>query len=306
MLTAVILLSLLVLILLVSFIYYRRQVMRLSRHVAFMNKHKTKMLVTDDIHSSELNALTEEINKLAVKTNRIEAEFHRKENEIKDTMANISHDIRTPLTSLDGYFQLLTSAETTEERDRYIKIIKSRIDSLNTMLEELFTYTKLQNESYEPELSRVDFSKIVFDTCFSFYDEFSAKGIEPAVDFCSEQLFINANAEALERVIQNIIKNAFVHGAEDVTFSLGEQDEFAVFSCSNRIHCSDNIDLDRIFTRFYKADKARTRASSGLGLAIAYNFTVKMNGEIKAELNGDIFSIKVSFRKTSLDTYTYK
>ena len=75
MLIAVILLSLLVLILLISFIYYRRQVMRLSRHVAFMNEHKTKMMVNDDIHTSELSALTEEINRLAVKTNRIEEEY---------------------------------------------------------------------------------------------------------------------------------------------------------------------------------------------------------------------------------------
>ncbi len=297
MLTAVILLSLLVLILLGSFIYYRRQVMRLSRHVAFMNEHKTQLMVNADIHSKELNDLTDEINKLAVKANRIEAEFHCKENEIKDTMANISHDIRTPLTSLDGYFQLLTAAESPEERERYIQIIKSRIDSLNVMLEELFTYTKLQNESYEPEITRIDFGKTVFDTCFSFYDEFSSKGIEPTVDFCSEKLFVKANAEALQRVIQNIIKNAFVHGAEDVTFSLSATEDKALFVCSNRIGSTDEIDLDRIFTRFYKADKARTKASSGLGLAIAHDFTIKMGGEIKAEINGDIFSISIAFSK---------
>ena len=297
MLIAVILLSLLVLILLISFIYYRRQVLRLSRHVAFMNEHKTQLLAVNDINSSELNSLTEEINKLAKKANKISAEFHRKESEIKDTMANISHDIRTPLTSLDGYFQLLTSAETPEEQERYIKIIKSRIDSLNVMLEELFTYTKLQNESYEIEISPVNFSKTVFDTCFSFYDEFSARNIEPTIDFCSEQLYINANAEALQRTIQNIIKNAFVHGAKNVTFSLFEKDGKIQFICSNTVTDKDSIDLDRIFTRFYKADKARTRISSGLGLAIAHDFTLKMGGEIKAEMNGDVFSISIAFKK---------
>lgn len=295
MIIAVILLSLLVLILLVSFIYYRRQVMRLSRHVAFMNEHKTKMMVNDDIHTSELSALTEEINRLAVKTNRIEEEYFRKESEIKDTMANISHDIRTPLTSLDGYFQLLTSAETPEERERYLSIIKSRIDSLNTMLNELFTYTKLQNESYELEISRINFSKTVFDTCFSFYDEFSGRGIEPTVEFCQQQLYVNANTEALQRSIQNIIKNAFIHGAENVTFTLLENGNKAEFICSNSVNAPETIDIKKIFTRFYKADKARTKTSSGLGLAIAHDFTVKMGGEISASLNGNIFSIKISF-----------
>lgn len=103
---------------------------------------------------------------------------------MKETITNLSHDIRTPLTSLDGYFQLLSQSESEEEQQHYIAVIQSRIISLKDMLEELFTYTKLQNESYEIALEPVDFGKCVFDTVFSFYDEFQKKGIKPEIDFC--------------------------------------------------------------------------------------------------------------------------
>lgn len=295
MIFAIIVLLIVIISLFTVFIYYRRQVFRLSRQMAFMNENRTQMLLTGDINYREFNLLINEINKRIVEINKAQDEFIHKENEIKEMMANISHDIRTPLTSLDGYFQLLTDAKTEEERQRYITIIKSRIESLNDMLEELFTYTKLQNESYEPEISKIDFSKTVFDACFSFYEEFSRKGIEPKIDFSKEQLFINANEEAIRRIIQNIIKNAVVHGAEEVVFSLAREGERAVFRCSNRTNERENIDLERIFKRFYKADEARTKNSSGLGLAIAHDFTVKLGGSISAEINEDVFSISISF-----------
>ena len=295
MIFAVVILLIVIILLFIAFMYYRRQVLRLSRQMAFINENRTQMLLTSDINYQEFSLLIREINKRIVEIKALQSEFYRKENEIKEMMANISHDIRTPLTSLDGYFQLLADAKTDEERERYITIIKTRIESLNDMLEELFTYTKLQNEGYEPEFSKINFSKTVFDACFSFYDEFSVKGIEPKIDFSKEQLFINANEEAMRRVIQNVIKNAVVHGAKEVSFSLNRVGERAVFACSNRMSENDNIDLNRIFTRFYKADEARTKSSSGLGLAIAHDFTLKLGGSISAEINEGFFTIRISF-----------
>ena len=295
MIFAIVVLLIVIISLFIAFIYYRRQVFGLSRQIAFINENRTQMLLIGDVNYREFNLLVEEMNKRIIEINEMQGEFLRKENEIKEMMANITHDIRTPLTSLDGYFQLLADAKTDDERERYISIIKTRIDSLNDMLEELFTYTKLQNESYEPEISKINFSKTVFDACFSFYDEFSTQGIEPKIDFCQEQVFINANEEAMQRVIQNVIKNAVVHGAEEVTFSLKNDEEKVTFACSNKTNENQNINIERIFTRFYKADEARTKNSSGLGLAIAHDFTVKLGGSISAEIDGDYFIIKITF-----------
>lgn len=280
---------------LTAHIIYRRQVRKTCRRLAFIREHDTNMMLLSDLDFKELNELEKEINGVIEKSRADSLASQKSELALKETISNISHDIRTPLTSLDGYFQLLSEAKTDEERERYIAVIKSRISSLREMLEELFVYTKLSNESYEPETERINFSQLVFDTAFSFYDDFSRSGTEPQVNFCEEQLHINANEEAVRRIIQNIIKNAVVHGTGYVGFSLAEKDGRAVFTCSNSTEKADEIDLEKVFTRFYKADAARTRNSSGLGLAIAHDFTVKMGGEIKAGLNDDIFRIEIAF-----------
>ena len=295
MIAAIVILSIATAVLLITHISYRRQVKKTCRRIAFIKSHDTNMQLLKDTDFHELNLLEKEINEVIVKSQEISIAARRNENNLKETIANISHDIRTPLTSLDGYFQLLSEAKTQEERQRYIGIIKSRIDSLKNMLEELFLYTKLQNDSYEPPVEKLNFSQLVFDTAFSFYDDFSAKGSEPEVDFSDEQLYINANPEALQRIIQNIIKNALVHGGEYVKFAVARQDNKAVFACSNDVGNPDEIDVGKVFTRFYKADDARTRNSSGLGLAIAHDFTVKIGGEITASLKENIFTIEISF-----------
>lgn len=136
---------------------------------------------------------------------------------------------------MDGYFQLLTQSQSEEERQHYIAVIQSRIVSLKDMLEELFTYTKLQNETYELEIEPLDFGKSVFDTVFSFYDEFQRKGIEPQIDFCDGHLPILGNPEAIRRALQNIIKNALEHGQKQISFSLSVRDKQAVFRCRNDV-----------------------------------------------------------------------
>ena len=191
------------------------------------------------------------------------------ENNLKETITNLSHDIRTPLTSLDGYFQLLSQSESEEEQQHYIAVIQSRIISLKDMLEELFTYTKLQNESYEIALEPVDFGKCVFDTVFSFYDEFQKKGIKPEIDFCEGHFSILGNAEAVRRALQNIIKNALEHGKKEITLNLYKDKNEIVFRCSNDVENPSEVDIHEVFSRFYKADSARSNISTGLGLSIA-------------------------------------
>ena len=163
------------------------------------------------------------------------------------------------------------------------------------MLEELFTYTKLQNETYELEIEPLDFGKSVFDTVFSFYDEFQRKGIEPQIDFCDGHLPILGNPEAIRRALQNIIKNALEHGQKQISFSLSVRDNQAVFCCRNDVKNPDEVDMSQVFSRFYKADSARSSASTGLGLSIAKGLIDRMGGMITANLNGSTFCIEICF-----------
>ena len=143
-----------------------------------------------------LNAAVE--NSKRISTNLIDFEdikekqhYQEKEALIADTYTNLSHDIRTPLTSLDGYFQLMEECENIEDHKRYLSIIHERIHSLNEMLEELFMFTKLKNESYSLELTLCCMNRILKETVFSYYDEWVRMEIQPDIQITEEQLSLH-------------------------------------------------------------------------------------------------------------------
>ena len=163
------------------------------------------------------------------------------------------------------------------------------------MLEELFTYARLQDSDYTLETGRIDFGKCVCDTVFAFYDEFQRRGIDPKVDFCGGHLFVRANEEAVRRALQNLIRNALVHGHTGLSLELVHENGKAVFRCSNDVEHPEEIDIGRVFGRFYKADSARTHTSTGLGLSIAQGLVERMGGEIYAKLEGERFIVEMVF-----------
>lgn len=276
-------------------IFYRRQVMFTCRQLAFVKENDTNMRLQSQGGFPELDTLRQEINEVLAQTKELNRETLRGEERFKETITNISHDIRTPLTSLDGYFQLLQETEDEEERARYVAIIKERISGLKEMLEELFTYTKLQNKSYELPIETVDFGKCVYETVFSFYDEFKNREIEPEVEFTEEACPVQGNKEAFRRVLQNILKNALEHGKNRFALRLEKGNENVSFVCENEVECPEEINAEQVFERFYKADSARTQTSTGLGLSIAKSFTEKMGGTIEASLEGQVFRITVEY-----------
>lgn len=276
-------------------IIYRRQVKMTCRNLEFLKEHQTNLRLTSDLPFKELNELVDRINAILDLSRGIQNSARQSEDSLKETITNLSHDIRTPLTSMDGYFQLLVQSDSEEKRQHYISLIQNRIASLKDMLEELFTYTKLQNESYELAVESLDFGKSVFDTVFSFYDEFQKKGITPKVDFCEGHLFTVGSHEAVQRALQNIIKNALEHGQKKIVFELMQKNNQAIFRCLNDVKNPNEIDMAQIFSRFYKADSARSNTSTGLGLSIAKGLIEKMGGTIQAEVNANIFVIEIKF-----------
>ena len=212
--------------------------------------------------------------------------------------------------SLDGYFQLLRDETDKSAQEHYIDIIQERITSLKDMLEELFMFTKLKNDSFKLELSNCCVSRLLKQTVFSYYEEWKKQGIEPLLDICEDTIFITANVQALRRVFQNVIKNALVHGQNSICIQMKQQDScncrtsddertsknrIVHILVSNDVKNPDDIDVDKVFERFYKADEARSISSSGLGLSIAKELVERMGGSIEARLEGKRFVVEIQF-----------
>lgn len=297
MIAAIIILSIATAVLLITHISYRRQVKKTCRRIAFIKNNDTNMQLLSDMNFHELNMLEKEINEVIEKNRQISIAAKRSENNLKETIVNISHDIRTPLTSLDGFFQLLKNADSEEERDQCVDVIQNRINNLKYMLEELFTYTKLQNDDYKLATEPVDIVRCVSSALVSFYNEFQEKSIEVQADFTDKEAVVDCNSEAVQRIVQNILKNVLDHGSKAVELTLKQDTEKVVFTCSNKVDNPESIDVSQVFTRFYKSDPARTHSSTGLGLAIAKGLAERMNGGMTAQVDGEWFRVEVWFSK---------
>lgn len=274
---------------------YQRQVKDICRQLAFLMKHDSNMLIHREFGLGGIGMLSDRLNDLLELRRKEKQYYQEKETLIADTYTNLSHDIRTPLTSLDGYFQLMEACENVEEQRRYLNIIHERIHSLNEMLEELFMFTKLKNESYRLELTSCCINRILKETVFSYYDDWVRREIQPDIQITEEQLYIDGNKQGLSRIIQNVIKNGLDHGKKKIRIVLKREQNRAVLRISNQVIASEQIDIEHVFDRFYKADAARSKTSTGLGLSIAREFVRRMNGEIGAKIEENEFIVEMSF-----------
>ena len=274
---------------------YQRQVKDICRQLAFLMKHDSNMLIHREFGLGGIGMLSDRLNDLLELRRKEKQYYQEKETLIADTYTNLSHDIRTPLTSLDGYFQLMEACENVEEQRRYLNIIHERIHSLNEMLEELFMFTKLKNESYSLELTPCCINRILKETVFSYYDDWVRREIQPDIQITEEQLYIDGNKQGLSRIIQNVIKNGLDHGEKKIRIVLKREQNQAVLRISNQVIASERIDIEHVFDRFYKADAARSKTSTGLGLSIAREFVRRMNGEIGAKIEENEFIVEMRF-----------
>lgn len=280
----------------IKYVLYRRQISSICRQLEFLENDMTNHKVRTDLTQKEIVELAELINAMCEGHNKKEVALLNKDKRLKETLTSVSHDIRTPLTSLKGYFELLMSEEDTEKKLQYAGVMSERMDNLSDLLDELFTYTKLQNQDYQLEMKEQDMTKLVLDTIFSFYEIFKEKGYEPALDIDDRSYVVMCNDVAVKRVISNVVKNALVHGMGDIILAYGKiGDNIVRFTCQNSIAHPENMDITQVFERFYKADKARKEKSTGLGLAIAKEMVERMGGTIEASLVGRNFTIDISF-----------
>lgn len=286
-------LAILLIIVTSSLIINRRQIKSICRQLAFHKDKESNIMISLDSTDKEWEKLAQELNGILNENRELKKNYMEKEMKLSKTYADLSHDIRTPLTSLGGYFELLNQAQSEEEKQKYTNIINERISSLKDILEQLFTYTKIQDSDFKIEFEKCDLNKILTNSLLSFYEDFGKKDSEPVIDIENFPIYVYANEVWLKRIFQNIIKNSLVHGNGQIKVTSKIEDKKVYASFENPTE--DDIDCDMVFDRFYKADKARSQISSGLGLSIVYELVKLTDGEIKAKHENGIFTIRIEY-----------
>lgn len=209
--------------------------------------------------------------------------------ELKEAVTNISHDLRTPLTAICGYMDLLRQENTSETVRRYLSLIENRTQAMKELTEELFRYSVILS-SQDLELEPVHLNGSLEESIAAFYGALSARGIRPEIRMTGKRLERRLNREALSRVFSNILNNALKYSDGDLTVQLTDSGEI---SFSNHAAALDSVAVGKLFDRFFTVEAGRN--SGGLGLAIAKALVEQMGGVISADYSGEILTIRMVF-----------
>ena len=210
--------------------------------------------------------------------------------ELTTAVTNISHDLRTPLTVICGYLDLLEQEPQSEKSGRYLAVIRERTDAMRSLTEELFRYSVITATTDELHIEGVSLNDILEQSLAGFYGALSARGITPEIRMPEAAVIRELDAAALRRIFDNILSNAVKYSDGDLTIRL-RPDGSVTFS--NRASSLSRVQAERLFDRFYTVETARN--SNGFGLSIAKLLTEKMGGTITAEYENGRLQICIAF-----------
>ena len=277
------------------FIYiylYKKEVKNIVNEIRKSNYEEINLRV--DALNNELEDLANEINKISQKNLERNIKIRRIDNDLKLSIANMSHDLRTPLTSILGYIQILKRRNLSEEdRYKYIDIIYKKSDHLNKLIRSFYELSRLQCDEYKFKLESINLRSLLCDTLALSYEDFVNKGIEPVVEIDEEIPKVICDEEAVTRIFSNLTNNMFKYGKGDFYISLKKENNKVISTFKNKVEDFTEEDVERIFQRFYTKDSTRTNNSTGLGLSIVKAFVEKMGHNIQATLEEESLVIKI-------------
>lgn len=282
-------LTLAVLVLLVKFWLLRRSLDEIARQLGERLTQDTNspiFLSTRDAHARKLAA---ELNIHLKKLRRQRQRFQQGDTELKNAITNISHDLRTPLTAIQGYLDLLEREEQPENTRRYLDSIQNRMEAMTRLTEELFRYS-LAADLPELKLEPVDLRRCLEESLVSFYAAMVQRGITPEISMPEGPVVRSLDPSAASRIFGNIISNALKYSGGDFSAAL---DSRGTVVFSNSAHGLDPVSAGKLFDRFYTVETGR--GSTGLGLSIAKLLTERMGGTIQAEHRNGRLSITLRF-----------
>lgn len=294
MLIAVIILAVTGAILLFLVLLQRHEIKSISRQLSDIKEQDTNELIHTNGSGKTYAELINEINTLLREIQRTRISYQQKNHALEQMMTNISHDLRTPLTSAMGYIRIIQNSDLDEnEKKRELAIVEKRLIRLEELINSFFEFSKIISNGKPPEKSEVNLIAALEESVAHYYDDYCARNREIIFNCSQHKLMISSNKNMLLRIFDNLISNALKHGAGSLTVSVEAAEEVRI-SFVNRLTSSD-IDMERIFDEFYTTDISRTKGNTGLGLAIVKQFTEMLGGTVSAKDTDGSFTLIIEF-----------
>lgn len=284
------LLSCLLILFVLYIIFIQCQLRNINRQLAKRFTEHTRQPIRLELFNKDLNELGMNINKCFKAEETLRLNSVREEKRIKELIANISHDLRTPLTAIRGYQQLVEKGTLSEEQMQRLKIAQKHTDELGNLIEHFFEYSYLINADPQPNIEKINLSNLITECLAESVGSFEQHNLTVHIKE-APTVFVLADREMTMRIIQNLIRNCIAYSDGDIRVQIYSKDNSG-FSFTNPVKNETELDTKRLFDRFYTADKAR-KHSTGLGLSIVRLLAERMGGCVSAELNENMLKISI-------------
>ncbi|WP_249167396.1 sensor histidine kinase [Clostridium butyricum] len=271
------------------------QIKKINIQIERKVKDNLRQPIKLQLLNKNLTILGANINNIFSREENIRLKIIGHEKQMKDMIANIAHDLRTPLTSVKGYIQLLKKYVEDEKQMKMISVCLNHINELEHLINSFFELSYLEISKSDINNKKLNLTNIVSNMIADSVYQFEEHNIE-VIYTGEDPVFIYADIENTKRIINNLIKNCLCHSNGNVKIDILKKEKI-ILSFRNPVSECIDIEVENLFDRFYVADKSRNKSTTGLGLSIVKLLIEDMGGKVEASLENNILEIKVQFEK---------
>ncbi len=294
MIILVFILSFIIIGLLAYIVLLNRELKSLAKQVDNLINMNSNHLIYSEYNLKNVAPIIIKVNNLIKKSKDIELYYNNKHKSLMKMITNISHDLRTPLTSALGYIDIiLYSNINKEEQIKELKIIEERLKRLEELINSFFEFSKIISNNKNPELKKINLNTILENCIMNYYEDYKNDNRQIILNYNQNKIIIYSNKEMLVRIFDNLIANAYKHSTGDLEINITVKDIIKI-TFINSFNCND-LDIHKMFDEFYTIDISRAKGNTGLGLAIAKEFTESLGGKIYANKKKGLLKIIIEF-----------
>ena len=290
---AIAVLSCAVIVLLYRYIRLKSEIRKISGQLEELVSDNSEKMLDISFVDKELERLAGLFNQYNDKQRQIVAGAIKDEDFLKDSVANISHDLRTPLTVILGHLQLIAKTDLTPDQRERLDIVNNKAVRMKELVDTFYEYSLVTTSNEVMKHDKLNILNMLIDLISDCAPLMDKKGITPKIDLPEHSVYIYSDRNAIDRILQNLITNSIRYSAGDINVKLETVNDGIVLSVANPIPEDSELDPDRMFDRFYTGDSSRNNGGTGLGLAVVKELTSKLGGNINAVRSGGMLTIKL-------------
>lgn len=275
---------------------YKREFRRINKQIT-ENVDEYANIKTKSV-DKDIENLVVSINLIFDSRQKIVAEKNKNEEKIRESISNMSHDLRTPLTSIMGYLQMIKSEKSSEaDKKEYMDIVEKRTKSLQQLISSFYDLSRMEGNEYNFNYKKVNLSSILCENIAVFYNDFRNNNIEPIIEIDENVKDIISDDGAINRIFSNLIINMIKHGENFVKITLRQENDVIITEFINKATRLTQENVDKLFDRFYTVDNSRSDKNTGLGLYITRIMVEKLGHSISSKIDNGYLIIEIIWNK---------